>query len=241
VQTLNARDVRTQRRRARRHWCASIWRRVSTRAAQRMRYGLVGYSSALFASGGEGSERRTRRPRSCPVLKLRELRATRMYVLQAGGMANPSAALVKAMLINSARVPTSSSTWFYANTDHGDCQADLVRVEEQGAQPPDMSPNNIASQPTPACMCHRWKPADIPPPTQAATIIAGRLTQARRCARTSAVSFGIQIQAAAEYAPRPVSTAASTPCIAACAADMCAPASRAFGSESLASEAATGH
>ena len=68
------------------------------------------------------------------MLKLRVVRATRAHVLQAGGMANPSAALVKAMLINSARVPTSNTTWFNANTDHGDCQAHLVRAGEPGTQ-----------------------------------------------------------------------------------------------------------
>jgi hypothetical protein len=46
---------------------------------------------------------------------------------ESGGMGNPSAALVKAMLINSARRPQGGVTWKFTNTDHGDCQTYLVR------------------------------------------------------------------------------------------------------------------
>ena len=45
---------------------------------------------------------------------------------EGGGMRNPSAALVKAMLISSARLPTSNFTRYHANTDHGTCQAHQV-------------------------------------------------------------------------------------------------------------------
>ena len=45
---------------------------------------------------------------------------------EGGGMRNPSAALVKAMLISSARLPTSNLTRYHANTDHGTCQAHQV-------------------------------------------------------------------------------------------------------------------